>query len=159
MKISVVVPTYKPKEYLWKCLDSIVKQTFSYKDYEVIIVLNGCTSPWREQIDHYVSCNMHGINVVFINTEQSGVSNARNIGLDTAKGDYIAFIDDDDFISPVYLEELYLKATEDTISVCFPLSFLDGTQDYKPYLITGDYIRNVSRGKCNYRKARKFFSG
>lgn len=159
MKISIIIPTYKPKEYLWECLYSVKNQTFPKSEYEVIIILNGCTSPWKEQIDKYISCNMQEINVIFINTEKGGVSNARNIALDIAKGDYIAFIDDDDFISPLYLEELYSKASEDTIPVCYPLSFIDGTQDYKPYLITRDYIHNEGKGKCNYRNARKFFSG
>ena len=50
MKISVIVPTYKPQAYLWKCLDSIYNQTFPKKDYELLLVLNGCNEPYHTQI-------------------------------------------------------------------------------------------------------------
>lgn len=159
MKISVIIPTYKPKEYLWECLDSVVNQTFSRDDYEVILVLNGCTEPWKGQIERYIINNMQDVNVKFIHTEEGGVSNARNIALNVAQGDYITFIDDDDFVSSVYLEELYEKATEDTISICYPLSFVDGTQAFKPYRITRDYLHNINKGKCDFKRVRKFFSG
>lgn len=159
MKISVVIPTYKPQKYTWECLDSVVNQTFQKENFEVIIVLNGCTEPWKSQIEEYIDSKMLGMNVNFIHTEQGGVSNARNIALDIAKGDYVTFIDDDDFVSPSYLEELYAKVAVDTISVCYPLSFEDGTANYMPYLITSDYIRNAEKGKCDFKNARKFFSG
>lgn len=159
MNISVIVPTYKPKKYIWKCLDSLVSQTFPKDKFEVILVLNGCTEPWKTEIEGYIANNMQGMNVNFIHTEFGGVSNARNIALDVAIGEYIAFLDDDDFLSSSYLEELYKKADEETISVCYPLSFIDGTESYEPYLITGDYVRNAHKGKCDFKNARKFFSG
>lgn len=52
MKISVIIPTYKPKAYLWECLDSLVAQTFAKKDFEVLLVLNGCLEPYRSEIEH-----------------------------------------------------------------------------------------------------------
>ena len=54
MKVSVIVPTYKPKGYLWECLDSLKTQTFPVEDYEVIIVLNGCDEPWKMWIRNYL---------------------------------------------------------------------------------------------------------
>lgn len=159
MNISVIIPTYKPQAYLWVCLDSMVAQTFPKEEFEVILVLNGCTEPYKSDIEQYISSKMAGMHVQFIHTEQGGVSNARNIGLDAAKGEYIAFIDDDDYVSPAYLGQLYAKAAIDTVSVCYPLSFIDGTIDYKPFYITGDYIRNAHHGKCDFKQARKFFSG
>ena len=95
--ISVIIPTYKPKAYLWECLDSIANQTISSQNYEVIIVLNGCTEPWAGELEKYISSNMSGLNVNFVNCEEGGVSNARNIALNLAKGEYITFIDDDDY--------------------------------------------------------------
>ena len=86
MKISVIIPTYKPQAYLWECLDSLVAQTFSKEDFEVVLVLNGCTEPWKSQIQEYIDAKMKGMNVKFIHTEQGGVSNARNMGLDAAEG-------------------------------------------------------------------------
>lgn len=107
MKISVIIPTYKPQDYLWECLDSLVAQTFPKEDFEVILVLNGCHEPWNSTIREYIDTRMQGMNVNYMHTNQGGVSNARNIALDKVKGEYITFIDDDDLISPTYLEVLH----------------------------------------------------
>lgn len=157
MKISVIIPTYKPQAYLWECLDSLVIQTFPKEYFEVILVLNGCSEPWKSQIEEYIDTKMQGVNVKFIHTEQGGVSNARNIALDLAKGEYITFIDDDDFVSPKYFELLYDKAKADIIPLCYPLSFLDGTNDYVPYYITTQYKKGAE--KFDFVKARRFFAG
>ena len=55
MLISVIIPTYRPKDYLWECLDSIVNQTFPKDKFELLVVLNGCSEPWKSQIDKYIS--------------------------------------------------------------------------------------------------------
>ena len=161
MKISVIIPTYKPKEYIWECLDSLVKQTFSKEDFEVILVLNGCCEPWKTEIENYISANMQGMNIRFIQTDTPGVSNARNIALDNAKGEYVTFIDDDDLVSPRFLQELYEKATPDTISLCYPFAFNDGDSATQiPYRITEAYDYCVENNKNNLTsKVRKFFSG
>lgn len=157
MIISVIIPTYKPQAYLWECLDSLVSQTFPKEDFEVILVLNGCTEPWKSQIEEYIDTKMQGMNVKFIHTEQGGVSNARNIALDLAKGEYITFIDDDDLVSPKYFELLYDKAKADVIPLCYPLSFVDGTKVYVPYYITTQYKEGAE--KFDFVKARRFFAG
>lgn len=157
MKISVIIPTYKPQAYLWECLDSLVAQTFPKEEFEVILVLNGCTEPWKSQIQKYIDSKMQCMNVKFIHTEQGGVSNARNIALDLAKGEYITFIDDDDFVSPKYFDLLYEKAKADVIPLCYPLSFVDGTKDYVPYYITTQYKEGAE--KFDFVKARRFFAG
>lgn len=159
-KISVIIPTYKPQSYLWECLESLVKQTFPKQYFEIILVLNGCTEPWKNQIEEFISEKMVGMNVSFIHTEQSGVSNARNIALDTVSGDYVTFIDDDDFVSESYLEMLYAKASIDTISLCYPYAFNDGdVQHQLEYSITVQYDKISAFGKQVYPRARKFFSG
>lgn len=155
MNISVIIPTYKPQDYLWECLNSLVNQTFSKEDFEVILVLNGCTEPWKRDIETYIHANMQGINVNFIHAEQGGVSNARNIALNIAKGEYITFLDDDDYISPTYLMELFDIASKDVIALCYPLSFEDGTKDYKPFYISKDF----SNKQCHWYQARRYFNG
>lgn len=158
MKISVIIPTYKPQSYLWECLDSLANQTIPKDWYEVILVLNGCKEPFYSNIKEYI--NEHeGVNWRFIHTMIGGVSNARNIALDEAKGEYITFIDDDDFVSPTYLEELYEKSSVDTVGVCYPLSFKDGTNDYTSYYITKDYEKYSAEGKVPFHKPRRFFAG
>ena len=161
MNISVIIPTYKPQAYLWECLDSLVLQTFPKEDFEVILVLNGCTEPWKSQIQEYIDTKMQGMNVNFIHTEQGGVSNARNIALDNVNGEYVTFIDDDDLISPMYLEELYEKVNPNTVSVCYPYAFNDGKIEKQlPYGITDAYNYCIEH-KCNKLTSmvRKYFSG
>ena len=159
MKISVIVPTYKPQAYLWKCLDSIYDQTFPKEEYELLLVLNGCCDPYRTQIKEWIS--RHGdMQVNFIQTDESGVSNARNIALDNAKGLYVTFIDDDDFVSQDYLKELYKKATPDTIALCYPYAFQDGNiKNQLSYAITHQYEDVACKGRLSYPRARKYFSG
>jgi len=160
MKISVIIPTYKPQSYLWECLDSLVKQTFSKEDFEIIIVLNGCCEPYNSNIENYIAIYMTGMNVNFIQIAQGGVSNARNIALDIAKGEYVTFIDDDDFVSPDYLKELYEKASYDTISLCYPYLFNDGNMQQKTYNITTVYDLYVKKKNINISsQVRKYFSG
>lgn len=160
MKISVIVPTYKPQAYLWECLDSIYNQTFPKSDYELVLVLNGCNEPYNTQILDWLSKHKD-LNVQFFQIDTGGVSNARNIALDNAKGEYVTFIDDDDLISTAYLKELYEKATPDTVSLCYPYAFNDGDIEKQlPYSITKAYDY-ICKHKCKKLSsmARKFFSG
>lgn len=160
MKISVIVPTYKPQAYLWECLDSIYNQTFPKSAYELVLVLNGCNEPYNTQILDWLSKHKD-LNVQFFQIDTGGVSNARNIALDNAKGEYVTFIDDDDLISTAYLKELYEKATPDTVSLCYPYAFNDrDIEKQLPYSITKAYDY-ICKHKCKNLSsmARKFFSG
>ena len=161
MEISVIIPTYKPKEYIWECLHSLAIQTFDKKSYEVIIILNGCNEPYISQINSYIKNHLSALNVNFIQTNIGGVSNARNMGLDQAKGKYITFIDDDDYISPLYLEELYKFASEDTIVLAYPYAFNDGNPKTQlPYSLTKAYeICTTEKRNTVNSIARKYFSG
>lgn len=160
MKISVIVPTYRPQGYLWECLDSVYNQTFAKSDYELVLVLNGCDEPFHSQIEDWLD-NHSDLQVQFFQTDEGGVSNARNIALDNAKGEYITFIDDDDLISPSYLQELYDNAAPDTVSLCYPYAFNDGEVEKQlPYGITDAYCYYMDH-RCTSlsSKVRKYFSG
>ncbi len=125
MKISVIIPTFKPKEYVFKCLESLKNQTLDSSFYELIIVLNGCCEPWESTLVNYISSNFVTHKINLIQTDVPGVSNARNIGLDNALGEYIAFVDDDDYVSPNYLEELLLHSTPDCVALTDSIYFDD----------------------------------
>lgn len=160
MKISVIIPTYKPQAYLRECLDSIYNQTFSKLDYEILLVLNGCNEPYDAQIKEWLSKHPD-LQVQYFQTDVGGVSNARNIALDNVTGEYVTFIDDDDLISPSYLEELYEMAAPHTISLCYPYAFNDGEIEKQlPYGITDAYNYCLAHG-CDViaSRARKYFSG
>lgn len=127
-------------------------------DYEVIIVLNGCCEPYNTKIKQWIT--IHRLNNFFlIQTDICGVSNARNIGLDEARGEYVTFVDDDDYVSSSYLEELYSKASPEIISLCYPLSFVDGSDEFFPYYITKDYLKYANDRHVDYIKARRYFAG
>ena len=158
IKISVIVPTYKPKDYIIDCITSLAYQSLDEEEYEVLIVLNGEKETYDVFLKKIIE-SLHKKNLKLLYSEKPNVSNARNIGIQMSKGEYIAFVDDDDFVSPSYLEELYEHAKPDIVSLCYPLSFIDGSDDYKPYYITRDYIQNVENSPCSYKKARRFFSG
>lgn len=104
LKISVIVAVYNVEAFLNKCLDSILKQTIPMEDYEVLIINDGSTDNSTKIINAYVE---NYFNFRSIDQKNSGLSAARNTGIENAKGEYIVFIDGDDFIEPTYLEELY----------------------------------------------------
>lgn len=101
-KISVIVPVYNTEKYLRKCLDSIINQT--YQDFEVIIVNDGSTDSSQEIIDEYIE--KYQTKIKCLNKENGGLSSARNYGIESAKGDYIIFIDSDDYIKTNLFEGL-----------------------------------------------------
>lgn len=102
--ISVIVPVYNVEQYLRQCLDSIINQT--YRNLEIILVDDGSTDNSGAICDEYEQIDER---VKVIHKENGGVSSARNAGLDacTSGGDYIAFVDSDDWIEYNMLEELY----------------------------------------------------
>lgn len=104
-KISIIVPVYKAEPYLRKCIDSILNQTF--KDFELILVDDGSPDRCGEICDEYA---LKDSRIKIIHKENSGRSSARNVGLDIAQGEYIGFVDSDDWIEPDMYEVLYSKA-------------------------------------------------
>ena len=99
--VSIILPTYNVEKYLLQCLESIKGQT--YKNYEVIIVIDGASDNSYEIAKDYCARN-NQFSVYW--QENAGSGSARNKGLDYAKGDYVCFIDPDDWIEPYYIENL-----------------------------------------------------
>lgn len=129
MEVSAIVPTYKPKKYIYECLESLKNQTFDKKLFEVLVVLNGEKEPYYTDIKKWIMDN-NLKNFKLLYSELVGVSNARNMALDLSQGNYITFIDDDDYIDNNYLEELFLfnkKLNIDSIVVTDYIFFEDKT--------------------------------
>ena len=101
MKFSIIVPVYNVEKYIEKCLESILKQT--YKNYEVIIVNDGSPDNSQKIIDKFIKKDKR---FKSYKKENGGLSDARNYGLKFVSGDYILFIDSDDYINKDLLEEL-----------------------------------------------------
>lgn len=104
-KISVITPVYKVENYLRKCVDSILDQTF--KDFELIIVDDGSPDSCGSIADEYVQKDER---VRVIHKQNGGAPSARNRGIDIAKGEWLYFPDSDDWLEPDYLEALYNTA-------------------------------------------------
>ena len=126
--ISVIIPVYKVEKYLDECIMSVVSQT--YKDIEVIIVDDGSPDSCPQICDNWAKKDSR---IRVIHQENAGLSVARNIALEAANGEYIAFVDSDDFIHPLMLEKLYQALTESNadISMCGFDYFVDGTCSFK----------------------------
>lgn len=95
MKLSVVTPVYNVEKYLGKCLDSLLSQGLSPGEYEIIVVNDGSTDSSLQIAEHYRS--VHD-NIIVLSQANQGISVARNAGLEIARGDYVYFIDPDDFL-------------------------------------------------------------
>ena len=113
--ISVIVPVYRVEEYLERCVKSILSQT--YKNLEVILVDDGSPDQCPAICD---ACAEKDVRVKVIHQENKGLSGARNAGIDAASGEYLAFVDSDDYVSPHFIEELYqlLQDTGCAIGQC-----------------------------------------
>jgi len=105
-KISVIVPVYKVRNRILRTLDSLKAQTF--KEFEVLFIDDGSPDTSSEFTDNYLK-NSHVIYRI-IKKENGGVSSARNFGIKEAKGEYIQFLDSDDYIDKNMLKDLYEKA-------------------------------------------------
>ncbi|MDV4357675.1 glycosyltransferase, partial [Enterococcus faecium] len=92
-RISIIVPVYNVEKYLKKCVDSILGQTFT--DFELLLIDDGSTDNSGSICDELAKTDNR---IKVIHKENGGLSDARNIGIEVAKGDFIGFIDSDDYI-------------------------------------------------------------
>ena len=106
-KITVIVPVYNVENYVEKCLDSLINQT--YKNLEIIVINDGSTDNSGEICQEYAQKDNR---IVYIDKENGGQSEARNMGLDRMTGSYVTFVDSDDWVELDYVENLYKKITE-----------------------------------------------
>lgn len=105
MKVSVIVPVYNSEKYLRDCLDSLVNQTL--KDIEIIVVDDASTDKSMEIIMEYKNKYPSMIKV-FQNEQNKGQGASRNVGISLATGEYIGFLDSDDYVAPTMFEEMYI---------------------------------------------------
>ncbi len=135
--ISVIVPVYNVQNYLSKCINSILNQTFT--DLEIILVDDGSTDNSGAICDEYANKDSR---IKVIHKANGGLSDARNAGLDICTGDYIGFVDSDDWIALDMYETLYNFATKENLDVamCGSSDVYDnrviGTHKFNPIVLT-----------------------
>ena len=115
-KISIIVPVYNVEAYLERCVESILSQT--YTNFELLLINDGSTDASGCLCDQLASTNE---NIKVFHIENRGVSNARNLGIEQSRGEWLTFIDSDDFITNDYLETLISAARAD-VSVGFSVA-------------------------------------
>ena len=102
--VSVIVPCYNAEKYLKRAVDSLLNQT--YKDIEIILINDGSVDKTQFLIEEYAEKDNR---IKVVNKPNGGPSSARNKGINVAKGEYIAFVDSDDYVEPTYIESLVLN--------------------------------------------------
>ena len=110
--VSVIVPIYKVEPYLRRCLDSLVNQT--YANLEIILIDDGSPDGCPQICDMYAAKDNR---IVVIHKENGGLSDARNAGLDICKGEYVSFVDSDDWVDEEYIEILIDIATKENVDI------------------------------------------
>ena len=137
MKVSVIVPVYNVEEYLEKCLNSLVNQTL--KELEIIVVNDGTLDNSQKIIDKYVKKYPNKVKSYI--KENGGLSSARNYGLKYASGEYIAFVDSDDYVDKNMYKTMYDKAVaEDFDMVVCDLKYI---YEKKEVLATSNIKKDI----------------
>lgn len=126
--ISIIVPVYKVEKYLHRCIDSILAQT--YTDFELILVDDGSPDRSGSICDAYAQQDAR---IRVIHKENGGVSTARNAGMKEAKGEWITFIDSDDWVDETYLEDFHVEQIEESKTLVFQGITFNPTHVKKEY--------------------------
>lgn len=132
MKISVIIPVYKVENYLHQCIGSVLEQTF--ENIEIILVNDGSPDRCGEICEEYANTDKR---IIAIHKENGGLSEARNVGISKASGDYVMFLDGDDFwddaTALMRLAERLEQTNADVLNYTYKKFFEDRNQ-YVPYL-------------------------
>ena len=171
MKVSVIVPVYNVEQYIEKCLLSIKDQTLT--DFECLIINDGTKDNSIEVAKRVVGDDSR---FKFFDKENGGLSDARNFGIEKTSGEYLCFIDSDDYIAPDLLELTYKMGKEnDSDIVCFDMYYVNedgsleyswgsnykGTSNYKDNkeIIFSNNSANNKIYKSSFMKDKRFFKG
>ncbi len=111
--ISIIIPIYNSEIYLKKCIESVVNQT--YKELEIILLDDGSTDASREICEEYEKKDRR---IRLVRLTNKGVSNARNLGLKIATGEYVSFIDSDDNVDPNFIMKMYDSCKKNDTEIC-----------------------------------------
>lgn len=139
--VSIIVPVYNVKSYVGECVESLCRQT--YTNLEILLVDDGSTDGSGEVCDEYAGRDER---IRVIHQANRGLSGARNMGLDDARGEYIAFVDSDDLVSRNYVETLYelLMKYEADIAAC---AYIKGTTeqltDIREKVLSLDNVKEI----------------
>lgn len=153
--LSVIIPVYNVENYLNECLDSVTSQTLD--DMEIICIDDGSTDNSPDILKEYSKKDKR---IKIITKENGGQATARNLGIKEAQGEYIAFVDSDDFIEPTMFEKLYTKSKDNNldIAMCKIATYDNQTEEIKNnvwYYMLGVF-RDFEKGIFNHKDTKEF---
>ncbi len=133
--VSVIVPVFNAEGYFKNCMDALLAQDFL--DIEIILINDGSIDNTKTICDIY---GKNHDNITVIHQKNSGVSSARNVGIHLAKGEYIAFVDSDDFMIPNYISSLFEAFSEESdLSVCGIKAVKNGIPQEPVHMLNGTF--------------------
>ena len=135
--ISIIVPIYNVENYLEKCIESILNQT--YKNIEIILIDDGSKDNSKNICKKYVDYDNR---VKYYYKENGGLSSARNYGIEKSKGNYLMFIDSDDYIDSDMVEKLYDAIIKNNVDISCGGKYLEFTYETKVINTSGDFFSN-----------------
>ncbi len=161
-KISVIVPCYNIEKYVGECIESLMNQTL--KEIEIICVNDGSVDRTKEILLEY---GKKDARITIIDQENGGLSVGRNVGVKNANGEYICFVDSDDFLELYALEELYEKASKEQLDLLFydgdsvfeTENIKERRSNYIDYYVRQHDYRGVYKGLdllCEFRKHNEY---
>ena len=124
--ISIIIPVYNVEKYIEKCVDSLTAQT--YKNIEIILIDDGSTDSSGAICDKYAAEDSR---VKVFHKENGGVSSARNLGLDNARGEWVTFVDSDDWVNDSYIQNLYSSVCDEVDLVVSSAILVNHSSPYK----------------------------
>ncbi len=130
MCVSIIIPSCRPRGYIYKCLDSLTPQITT--DMEVIVIINGEKEPYYSEVKNYL--HFLGTNFKLLYTPKASASHARNVGINAVTKDYIFFLDDDDCLSSEFLHHLLELKDPEKIIVGNSISFDQDGHCYENYI-------------------------
>ena len=152
MQLSIIIPVYNVEEYIEKCVLSLQQQDIPNEEYEIIIINDGSPDNSREVVLRLMK---QFTNIVFIEQENKGVSLARNAGIDKATGDYILFIDPDDYVEINSFNRILNLATESNADIVFlGFTFLNIDNSIKKEIFYSEEKGKVYQGIKAYAVSR-----
>ncbi len=161
IKVSIIVPIYKTEKYLKRCIDSLLNQTES--NIEVLLINDGSPDNSDEIVKTYEDSR-----IVYIEKKNEGIGKTRNLGIKKARGEYLMFIDSDDYIAPECVEKMYERAKKDDLDLLISDFYKDIDGTFKEVRVASfpncnikddpSIITELNLGPCNKIYRRTIFA-